>query len=217
MVLMINVNNHGANPVVAPHGGAKGRLCPEAIAAGIPRPGNFPLVQDMSLTVIPEGKVRVARAEGKKVPEGCLLDIHGNPSTEPADFYGPPRGALLPLGGPVGYKGFGLAMVLDILAGALSGAGVTLEGRKRTGNAAFIIAVDPNAFASSDYFGSEVESLVEFVKSCPRRPGFDEILVPGELEARNQERGRAGGIEIGSGTWRDLVQAAAGVGVELRG
>ncbi|MBI4584876.1 MAG: Ldh family oxidoreductase [Planctomycetes bacterium] len=216
MILFVNVNNHGANPVVAPHGGAQGRLCPEALAIGVPRPGKFPLVADLSLTVIPEGKVRVARSEGKKVPEGCILDAGGRPTTNPHDFYGPPRGALLPLGGPVGYKGFGLGMIFDIFAGALSGAGVTLAGRTRTGNAAFILALQIDAFAPKDLFFSEVEALVEAVKGCPRQSGVEEILVPGELEARNQGSDRSRTIQIGEGTWKELVAAAAKVGVQLK-
>ncbi len=212
MISFVAVNNHGANPVMAPHGGAEGRLSPEALAFGVPRTG-FPLVQDMSLTVLPEGKVRVARNEGKPVPPDCLLDAKGRPTTDPNDFYGPPRGALLPLGGPVGYKGFGIAVMVDILSGALSGAGCTLPGRMRSGNAAFILAMRADAFASAQETAREVESLATWIKSCPPRPGAAEILLPGEAEARQKERGRQAGMEVGSGTWGRLVETARTLGV----
>jgi uncharacterized oxidoreductase len=212
MLSLIAVNNHGANPVMAPHGGAAGRLSPEALAIGVPRPGSPPLVQDMALTVIPEGKVRVARAEGRSVPPECLLDNQGRPSIDPNDFYGPPRGALLPLGGPVGYKGFGLAVMVDILSGALSGAGCTIAGRTRTANAAFILTIRSDALADASFVRSEVEALSQWIKSCPLRPGASEILLPGEAEARRSSAG-ASGIEVGAGTWAALLETARELGV----
>ncbi len=212
MLSFLAVNNHGANPVMAPHGGAEGRLSPEALAFGVPRAG-FPLVQDMSLTVLPEGKVRVARNEGKPVPPDCILDNKGRPTTDPNDFYGPPRGALLPLGGPVGYKGFGMAVMVDILSGALSGAGCTLPGRTRTGNAAFILALRADAFGGAEETAREVEALASWIKTCPLRPGAAEILLPGEAEARQKDRGRRDGIEVGAGTWERLVETARKLGL----
>jgi uncharacterized oxidoreductase len=212
MVSIIAVNNHGANPVMAPHGGAEGRLSPEAMAWGVPKAG-FPLVQDMSLTVIPEGKVRVARNEGQRLPPDCLLDNRGNPSTDPNDFYGPPRGALLPLGGPVGYKGFGLAVMVDILAGALSGAGCTLPGRTRTGNGVFILTLGAGALSSGDRVSGEVEALCDWIKSCPLRPGASEVLLPGEVEARNSAQALERGIAVGAGTWSKLLETARELGI----
>lgn len=209
---LITVNNHGASPTLAPQGGAAGRLCPEALAIGVPR-RDFPIILDMSLSVIPEGTVRVARNEGAPVPADCLLDNRGNPTTDPRDFYTAPRGALLPLGGPAGHKGFGLAICLDILAGALSGAGCTLPGRVRLGNAAFILALRPGAFAGEDGFRSEVEALSEWIKSCPARPGHGEVRLPGEASARRAAARREGGIQVGQGTWAEILATARELGV----
>ena len=107
---------------VVPWGGREGRLATNPLAFGAPTDG-APVVLDMSTSMISEGKIRVLLHAGQQVPQGRIQDADGNPTTEPARFYGPPRGTILPLGGEgelnSGYKGYGLALLVDILSAVL--------------------------------------------------------------------------------------------------
>ena len=133
------VNTHGASRLVAPWGGVERRLSANPIAAGIPRASGPPIVLDVSTCTIAEGKVRSYLFANKPVPPGCITDAHGQPTTDAAKFYGPPPGALLPI---AEHKGFGLGLVADILAGALSGAGCTRPGVDRVGNSFLVTVID---------------------------------------------------------------------------
>ena len=211
MVAMIFVNSHGGGGLVPPWGGRERRLSANPIAAAVPRPDGEPIVMDISTCAIAEGKVRVALHRGAALPPDCIVDAEGRPSTDPADFYGPPEGALLPIGR---HKGFALALITDILAGALSGAGCGRPGDHRPGNGFLAIVVDVQKVRAGDGFGKDVDELVEWVKSSALAPGFDEILVPGEPEARERARRTKDGIPIAEETWRQISEAASRYGVE---
>src|SRR5205823_9831028 len=113
-------NTTGAGILVAPYGGINRRLSANPIAAGIPVPGAAPLILDMSACTIAEGKIRVALNKGVDVPENCLIDAAGRPTTDPRVFYADPPGAILSI---AGHKGYGLAVLCEVLAGALTGGG----------------------------------------------------------------------------------------------
>ena len=169
----------------------------------------------MTTSVVAEGKIRIKRNRGEPLPEGWALDAGGEPTLDPNRFYGPPRGTILPFGGSAAHKGYALAVVVDILAGALGGSG-TSRGTGRTGgNGLFIMAIDITAFTGSDEFDEQVANFVEHLKSSRLMPGFDEILVPGELEDRTRKRREKDGIEVDDETWLQLGEAGRSVGVEL--
>ena len=211
MVAVIFVNGHGGGGLVPPWGGRERRLSANPIAAAVPRPDGEPIVMDISTCAIAEGKVRVALHRGAALPPDCIVDAEGRPSTNPADFYGPPEGALLPIGR---HKGFALALITDILAGALSGAGCGRPGDHRPGNGFLAIVIDLEKVRPGDGYDTDVNELVEWVKSSALAPGFDEILVPGEPEARERARRAADGIPIADETWRQISEAASRYGVE---
>jgi len=102
-----------------------------------------PTLIDISTCATAGGKVTIAYNCGKPVPPGCILDAEGRPSTNAADFIGPPQGALLPFGG---HKGFALSLATDILAGAISGAGCSRPTTKRVGNSFTATLLDPAQF-----------------------------------------------------------------------
>jgi len=206
------VNNHGAAPHVAPFGGTAGRLSTNPIAFAAPTSSGPPFVLDMTTSIVAEGKIRVLRNQGKPIPEGWVLDGHGQPTTDPHAFYGPPKGALLPFGGKLGHKGFGLSLMVELLAGALSGAGCSRPGVTRLGNALFLLALKVESFLPLAEFERHLEALRTHVKDTPTQPGFDEILVPGEPEARTEARRRAEGIPLDDETWRQVLEAARSVG-----
>ena len=216
MIGMISVNDYGAGQLMAPFGGIDARLSPNPISIAFPSGRDKPILLDMSCSVVAAGKVRVRLNRDERLPEGWIIDAKGQPSTDPRDLFGPPPGAILPLGGlTLGHKGFGLGFVLDVLDGALSGAGCTREGATRIGNAYFIIAMKISDFVPLDEFEKEVERFIEYVKSSPLMPGFKEILVPGESEFREEERRRREGIEIDENTWNQILEAATKVGYEI--
>ena len=194
----------GAGQVMA-HGG-RGRLFganPWSFAAcGTGRSMTF----DASSSTIDETDVRLARAKGESLPAGCVYDCFGRPTGDPDDLFA--GGALAPLGGAVaGHKGYGLA-----LASALFGALAPRDDAAPVGGL-FLQVVDPAAFGDAAAYRETVDEALATVKHCRPAAGRSEVLVPGELEARNRdERGRAG-ILLPETTWSDLTALGARFGV----
>ncbi len=211
MIGMCFVNGHGGAHNTVPWGGADRRLCSNPLAFGFPT-GDGPVVLDMSTSAVAEGKVRTYRITGKPVPDGWIVDSEGRPTNDPEVLYSQPRGALLPMGGNLGYKGFGLSLLVEAMAGGLSGAGTSGPDPERGGNAMCIIAIDPERFVGKEMFMAEMDSLVEWVKSSRPAPGFDEVLVPGEVERREWQRRTPEGIPVDDETWRQILGAAGSTG-----
>jgi uncharacterized oxidoreductase len=190
-------------------------LSPNPISFAIPREGDRPFLLDMTTSVVAEGKLKVARNKKERVPQGWIMDAEGCPTTEAEALYGPPPGAILPLGGVVGYKGFGLSAAIDMMAGALSGAGCS-EGAKSGGlNGLLLGAIDIAAFRSVDEFRGEVERFIQYMKSSPRLPGVEEILVAGEPEYIEQEKRLRQGIPLDDTTLDQIIECAQGLGVQV--
>jgi uncharacterized oxidoreductase len=210
------VNNHGRGNLVAPFGGSDGRLSTNPISWACPGPDR-PILVDITTSVAAEGKVRVYKNAGKRLPEGWIIDNQGRPSTDPNDLYTNPRGAILPFGGPVGHKGFALGVMVDILSGALSGAGCSFSSTCRLGNAMFFNIVDIEKFVTRAEFDEQVGILSRYLKGSPPAPGFTEILLPGEPEFRTEVRRRAEGIPIDDETWRQFVDVARSLSVPVPG
>jgi len=206
MVGIVMVNAGGGGQSVAPYGGIQRRLATNPISIAAPPTDPFPVILDIASSVAPEGKIRdfLQRSEG--VPEGWILDSQGNSSTNPQDFYGPPQGALLPFGGQVGYKGFGLGVMIDILAGALSGAGCCSEEFVPAREGVLCLALDVSKFTSLTAFHQHVLRLIEHVKSCPPRPGFEEVFMPGEREHRMRKKLLKDGLSIPEDLWNQLLE-----------
>ena len=178
---------------VLPFGGREGRLATNPIAYGVPTGGD-PIVADFSTSVAPEGKVRFYRNEGKAVPDGWIQDADGNPTSDPNDFYGTPRGGILPLGGRAGHKGFALGLLVEILGSALAGTSST--DSEVFGNGVCFILIDPSSFCPLPQFRELMDETVAYMKSSPPAPGFDEVLVPGEIEFRTQRQRLVDGIPV---------------------
>jgi uncharacterized oxidoreductase len=200
---------------VAPFGGLAGRLATNPISIAVPSDAGAPLLLDFATSVTPEGKVRTMLTAGQELPPGWIVDHRGQPSTNPADLYGPPRGALLPFGG---HKGFGLAMLIDALAGGLSGAGCcTTADQPMDGktDGALLLALRVEDFCPLADFRALVSRLVAHVKSSPPAPGIAEVVVPGELESRTRAQRLHNGLPVQMGTWNLLVECAARAGVAI--
>ena len=215
MIGMAMINNHGGGLCMAAWGGISRRLSPNPLSFAIPMDEGDPIVLDMTSSVCAEGKLRVMRNQGRAVPEGWVIDAQGRATTNPADFYGPPQGALLPIGGPVGYKGSGLCLVMDILAGALSGAGCSGSSDVMGLQGVFLTVTDVACFVTPEEFRREVRDFIRYLKDSPKLPGVGEILIPGEPEFREQRRRLQEGIAVDAETWRQIVEAAGTTGLDL--
>jgi uncharacterized oxidoreductase len=209
------VNGGGASPIVAPFGGTAGRLSTNPISIAFPTGGPVPFLLDMATSVVAEGKVRVKRNRGARTPDGWLLDNQGQPTTDPNALYQEPRGAILPLGGSAGHKGFGLAMVVEILGGVLTHAGYARPGASRFSNGTFIVVIDISAFIDPRQFRTEIDDLLAYVKSAPIAPGVEAILYPGEPESVEQQRRERDGIPLEDETWQQVMALAQELGIAV--
>ena len=206
------VNTNGLGVLVAPTGGISRRLSANPVAAGIPIAGGEPIIYDISTSTVAEGKVRVALNKGTTVPDGCLIDAEGRPTNDPKVFYGngSPPGAILPFGG---HKGYGLGIVADILAGALTGGGCSAPGATRLEQSMLTVLLKPELFAGDDAFAAEVKRFVEFVKSSEKISPDAQILMPGEIEQQTGAARRAQGIPLDETTWGQIVEVCNSLGV----
>lgn len=203
MGLMTN-NGHGADRSMAPWGGL-GRILPaNCLAVAFPSDRAFPVALDLTAAAAAGGKVRVALARGEHVPDGWLIDNEGHPTNDPGK-YASGQATLIPFGG---HKGYGLAFVLDILSGAFSPAGCTMENSPVTGNALFVQAIDVAAFQPLADFKKEVGRFIDYVKSAKPAPGFGEVLVPGERSWHSRQEREKTGIVVEESTWERICEVA---------
>ncbi len=187
---------------VAPHGG-KGRiLATNPIAMGAPGGAHGPVFVDASTSMTAEGKLRLYRDLNKPVPDGWILDRDGQPTNSPHDFYA--GGVILPA---AGHKGYGLALMAEMLGSALLGETQELNW--------FIIALKIEAFRALSDFTTRSEAMLDKVKAVPPADGVAEVLLPGEPEARMAAERRASGIPLPDEVWAQIVTTAAQVGVTL--
>jgi uncharacterized oxidoreductase len=196
-----------ADPCVAPFGGRERRLGTNPLAWAVPREaGSPPVVMDWATAAMAEGKLAIAHAKGEQAPPGVVVDAEGRPSTDPGAFYD--GGALLPFGG---HKGYGLSAMIELLGGILSGAAPSALPEYDGTNGTVLIAIDVARFGAGEAaFRAQAERFCRVLTDTPLAEGHDEVLVPGELEARTaHERGRDG-IPVPEATWQQLHELATG-------
>jgi uncharacterized oxidoreductase len=204
------VNVHGHKSLVAPFGGAEPRFTTNPYCTAIPRKGKEPVVLDFATSQVAMGKVRVANNKQVQMDAGLLIDSEGKPTTDPGVMYNAPYGAILPFGL---HKGGGLAVICDLLAGALTG-GRTHSPRtiKKDGhdiiNNMLSVIIDPEAMGGTAFFEDEVETFITWVKSAKPQPGVPEVLAPGEPERARKVDREKNGVPIDTTTWQQLLEVA---------
>jgi len=217
MISIHYVNVHGHPPLVAPFGGRDACYSTNPYCTAIPATDRHPrLILDMATSMVAMGKVRVANNRGVPMPEGCLIDPDGRATNDPGVMYREPRGALLPFGGQVaGHKGYGLALICELLAGALTGGGTNQHDRTslRIINNMLTIIIDPAAVGDVDSFRRDLDEVTDTVKASRPSEASDGVMVPGDPERRMREKRLAEGIPIDANTWSELMAAARRVGL----
>lgn len=203
--------------IVAPHGGADARYGTNPFCAGVPVGGRPPVILDFATSMIAQGKTRVAMNKGELAPPDCLIDDHGQPTREPRFAVTPPWGALLPFGG---HKGYGLALVCELLGGALASGMTQRDGdatQRRILNGMCSVLVDPAALSGGDggrsAFEQEALAFMDWVQASPPRDGFGPVQVAGDAERASRAARSAHGVPVDRTTWREIVAAAVTLGV----
>jgi LDH2 family malate/lactate/ureidoglycolate dehydrogenase len=203
-------------PLMAPAGGRTRTFGTNPLAYAFPSGSHDPLVFDMATSATAGFKVRLAALQGKPLAPGLIVDKDGKETTDPQAFLA--GGLLLPVGGEhAAHKGYGLAMVVDALAGVLTGAGFARSAGVTHGKEGqFFLALDPQAFLPRDEFLSRMDDQIEQAKSAEPLPGVEEVLVPGERgQRRRRELLERGTLPLGPVTWQTLERTCAQLGVPL--
>lgn len=209
-VLMLN----GGGRFAAPFGGTARRLPPNPIAISVPTLNGPAMMLDITTSMVAGGKVLVQQSRNQPVPEGWLVDIHGNTVTDPTPFI-KGEAAMLPLGGALGHKGYGLAMMIDAIAGGLSWAGCSSDAPTRGGSGYLALAIKIESFIDIDEYKKEVQRLIDWVKSSPTMPGVEQIYLPGEIEEVSRRKKEVTGIDVPDSIWNDIVKVADELKVAL--
>jgi uncharacterized oxidoreductase len=203
-----------SRPIVAPWGGRDARFGTNPFAVGIPVPGREPVVLDMATSVIAQGKARMAYNKGESLAPGQMLDPRGEPTNDPRYGVVEPLGALRAFGE---HKGFGLALVCELLGGALAG-GLTVHKagstRQRVLNGMLTILLDPHRLADANVFSDEMKSFLDWVKASPAQADADPVRVAGEPEREARAKRMQEGIPVDSNTWQELLDTAAKLGLD---
>ncbi len=207
-IIMLN----GGGRFAAPFGGTERRLPPNPIAIAVPMGPGQTMMLDITTSMVAGGKVEVQAARDAEVPADWLIDLQGNPVLDPNAFHSPDV-AMLPLGGSLGHKGYGLSMMIDVMAGALSRAGCSRNQPTRGGSGFLCLALRIEAFVDLEEYYTEVQYLIDWVKSARTAPGIQAILLPGELEEQRKRDRKAHGILIEDKTWVRLVTTGQGLGI----
>ena len=207
---MIGMVMCNANRATTPFGATMRVFGTNPIALGIPRRDGKYLVSDFATSTKSINRLKIYIQHEDRLPEGIILDKDGYPTTDPHAFFA--GGMLLPAGG---YKGYALNMFVDIIGGALVGAGCASLLDVSPGNGTLIIAIDVGRWRPLHEFTDEVERLCGVIKGAPLAPESAEVLLPGELEVRATEQRRARGIPFDDQAWETLRRAWSRVGLPI--
>ncbi|MEM3692880.1 MAG: Ldh family oxidoreductase [Candidatus Bathyarchaeia archaeon] len=195
---------------VAPWGGREAILGISPFSVAMPAGRYKPFVLDMSSGVAAAGKIRVKAVRGEKLPLGWIINKDGKPTTNPEDLE--KGGAILPIGGNVGYKGYGLSLIVELMCGPLLGFKNLTKG---PGKGIFMMALNIEDFTPIEEFKAGVDAYIETIKASRLAEGYKEILIPGEPEFREDERRRREGIYVEEATWNEILTIARKLKVEM--
>ena len=213
MIGMAMANDY---PSMAILGAKKAVLGTNPFAYAVPAGKNDPIFLDIASSTVAGGKVRIAQTKNQKVPESWMVDTEGIPTTDP--FLYPHAAFLLPF---AGHKGYGIALMIENLAGVLTGTGAMydlnnwIDGPKNvpTNHGAAFLAFNVGAITSLDAFKNRVDELIRDIHETPKAKGTDRLYVPGEMEWQNRRAALANGITLPADVVESLQSLAGELGM----
>jgi LDH2 family malate/lactate/ureidoglycolate dehydrogenase len=186
-----------STPTIAPTGGRETTVGNNPLGLGVPQPGGRPVILDMAMSVVARGKIRDALKRGDSIPPTWATDRDGMTTTDPRAAL---DGFLLPFGG---YKGYGLALMVDLFAGILSGASYLTrvnswldDPQLPQGLGHFFLLIDTRRLGSDEWLAGRVRDFASIVHATPAADPAKPVLLPGEIEMNHLERQRRDGIDI---------------------
>lgn len=202
-----------SQPILSPPGGRRPVVGNNPIAWAVPRrEPHPPIVLDMALSQVAFGRIRLAAAEGRPIPEGWAFDSRGLPTTDAAEAL--KTGLLAPVGG---HKGYGLSVISELIAGVMTGSPFALNSHAHAhaqgGVGHLVMAIHPGFFVDEQEFYQQVEELVSQIKSVPLAEGADAVYLPGEIEQMTYEQRSRDGIPVSDELAAKLTGLADELGV----
>lgn len=208
MIAQLTADSGRTAKAVVPFGGRVPCLGTNPISIALPSNQEGPVFIDMATSTVANGKINLAKSRGEQVPKGWILDKDGNPTTDPNDF-----AAITPLGGEQGHKGYGLAFMIEVFAGLLTGIGFGIDPKGWHNDGCLLLALNVEAFRPLREFKAELDDMIRQVKSTPPLKGFKEVMYPGEPEWRTYQKKAKDGIFIEDATWTALQDLMRELGV----
>lgn len=213
---MFGLATTNTSPLLAPFGGRKAILGTNPIAFGFPGGKFYPVILDMASSVTSRGRIKLAQLNNEKIPLTWAVDERGIPTDDPNEAL---KGALLPFGA---HKGYGLAVIGDILSSVISGAGYLThtgelykEPEKPQNLGFFMMAVKLEAFIDIDEFSQKITDFIKTIKESPKAEGTKEIFMPGEIEYIRESENKELGVPLGENIIRELKELGDSIGVEF--
>ena len=213
---MIAFAYSNAPPTMAPWGGVDPYVGTNPYAYGVPAGEHQPIILDMATSIVARGKIILAAERDEPIPEGWAVDKQGNPTTDAREAL---EGAVLPFGGP---KGYAISLMIDIMAGALTGAGFGPRVNSLYDNfdepqnvGAFFQLIDIGHFEEPATYRARLDRMIEEIKSSRKAVDTDEIFLPGEIEFRTEQERKASGIPVGAETVAELREVSRNCGVDM--
>jgi len=203
-------------PAMAPWGGRKKIIGTNPWSVAAPAGQHPPLVMDMANTGVARGKIYLARNKHLPIPLGWAISSGGEPTTDPQEAI---DGIILPM---AEHKGYAIAVIVDMLSGVLTGSGFLsavhspYQSAEQSHCGHLVIALKIDGFQPLSEFNARMEEYIAELKSVPLATGFDEVFYPGEMEARNDARNRAEGLQLAEDTLTDLRRVARETGLESK-
>ena len=204
--------------MMALYGGKKRIIGNNPLSYAFPAAKHIPIVVDFSCSVVASGRLILARKKGEKIPLGWAVDKDGLPTTEPYEGY-EGGGSLAPMGG---HKGYGLALANEIMCSLLGGGKWTINIKSLyevdesgiQGTCHSFMALDPDCFTGKEKFKELIDNYIDTIKASGPAEGIDEILLPGEPEAKTEKSFLAEGIPLAQTTVKDLIKLSEDLGID---
>jgi LDH2 family malate/lactate/ureidoglycolate dehydrogenase len=214
---MVGVAASNNPPNMAAWGGITPMIGTNPFSLAVPAGRRRPMVLDMSSSIVARGRINVAEIEGKPIPLGWAIDRGGKPTTDATEAL---KGSVLPFGQ---HKGYGIALMVDIFCGVLSGAAFSNHVGQLWGNTQsvqdigiYYYVVDIGATIGAEAFKARVDQLIDELKACEPAQGVNQVLVPGEIEFANEQVNARRGLAIGPGVLRDLNSLKKDYSIDIK-